>query len=92
MGAIVLTLWYEPLRGETGLAASTPFVEIWQDRRMPVVRLSGKLPHDPSQWSAQLVMDYSWLMPGEAIETHPLIISSNNRGIDKTVSSYISPL
>ena len=47
------------LRGETGLAASTP-----------VVRLSLEPPCDPNQSSAPPVIDFNRLTPGEAKETH----------------------
>ena len=36
-GAIVLTLWYKPLRGKTCLAASSLLVEIQRDWRTPEV-------------------------------------------------------
>ena len=46
-------------------------VEIRQDWRTPVVRLSGEPPCDPNQSSALPVIDYNRLTPGEAKETHP---------------------
>ena len=60
-GDTVLTLWYEPLRGETGLTASTPWLKFGE---IGVCR--GEPPCDPNQSSAPSVIDYNRLTPGEA--------------------------
>ena len=69
--ATVLALSYELLRGKTGLRFHT-LVEMRQDQRKPVLRLSGEPPHDPNQLSAPPVKDYNQLTPDEAKETHPI--------------------
>ena len=76
-GTTVLTLLYEPLRGETGLAASTPWLKFGVINTL-VVRLSGELPSDQNQSNAPSVMDFNWLRPGEAKETHPIFQSCQN--------------
>ena len=43
---------------------------------MTVMRLSGEPPCDPNQMSASPVIDYKWLTPCEAKETHPIIHSN----------------
>ena len=42
---------------------------------MPVVHLSGEPLRHPNQLSAPQVMDYNWLTPSEAKETHPLSVN-----------------
>ena len=53
-------------------------VEIWRDRCTPVEPLSDEPPRDPNQSSVPPVIDYNWLMPREAKETHPMNIENFN--------------
>ena len=67
-GATVLTLWSEPLRGETGLAPYTPWLKFGGicERRQCA---SGEPPSDRNQSSAPPIMDYAPLTLREAKNT-----------------------
>ena len=71
-GASVLSLWYKPLRGKTGLVASTPWLKFGEIgvRRLCAYWLSHhviQINRGPAGYELQR------LTPGEAKETHPLV-------------------